>query len=431
MALTPSNMQVQVQRLSPVLLELNVEIEAPRVQQEIDKSYAKVSRTARVRGYRPGKAPRQVIAQVFGPRIAAEVAQRLVDETFPEAVRGNQVQPISSPAFEPQRVLANQPFVYKARFEVLPEIAEVSYEALAAKRPSMAVSDEEVDQELERLRRENATLEPFSEPRGVLSGDVVTIDYSISVGGAVVSDAGAQGFQVELGAGTLLPAIETELLDKHPGDQVEVEIEMPAQHPHPKLRGRKAQFRVELKDAKQRVLPALDDELARDVGEFETLAALREDVRKRLEKAQKEKADNSVAEQLVAELVKNNPLNVPSSLVEQQYRITEQEILQRARATGSNPRSLGDELRQQVRQDSEMKVRAGLLIAEIAKRNSIKIGDAEIEEGIKELAEQSGKNVAKVRAEYREKGKRDMLVGMILENKVLDLIESKAKIEDA
>ena len=138
-----------------------------------------------------------------------------------------------------------------------------------------------------------------------------------------------------------------------------------------------------------------------------------------------------MAEQLVAELVKNNPLNVPSSLVEQQYRITEQEILQRARATGSNPRSLGDELRQQVRQDSEMKVRAGLLIAEIAKRNSIKIGDAEIEEGIKELAEQSGKNVAKVRAEYREKGKRDMLVGMILENKVLDLIESKAKIEDA
>jgi len=110
--------------------------------------------------------------------------------------------------------------------------------------------------------------------------------------------------------------------------------------------------------------------------------------------------------------------------------VTEHEILQRARAQGQNAQNIGDELRQQVRADAEVKVRAGLLMAEIAKKQSIKIGNAEIEEGIKELAEQTGKNVAKVRAEYSGQKQREMLVGMILENKVLDIIEGKAKIED-
>jgi len=110
--------------------------------------------------------------------------------------------------------------------------------------------------------------------------------------------------------------------------------------------------------------------------------------------------------------------------------VTEHEILQRARAQGQNAQNLGDELRQQVRADSEVKVRAGLLMAEIAKKQNLKIGNTEIEEGIKELAEQTGKNVAKVRAEYSGQKQREMLVGMILENKVLDIIEGKAKIED-
>ena len=129
-------------------------------------------------------------------------------------------------------------------------------------------------------------------------------------------------------------------------------------------------------------------------------------------------------------LVNANPIAVPETLVQQQMKVTEQEILQRARAQGQNAQNLGEELRQQVRTDAEVKVRAGLLMAEIAKKEGIKIGNEEIEEGIKELAEQTGKNVAKVRAEYSGQKQREMLVGMILENKVLDIIEGKAQIED-
>jgi trigger factor len=423
-------MEVQVNKLSPVLVEFDVQIPVDRVSSEIEKAYSAVARSARVRGFRPGKAPRRVLAHMFGARIAADVAQRLVDESFPQAVAKNNLQPVNAPAIEPQKVEDKKPFSYKARFEIVPEIAEVKYDALVAKRPKVKVEKEQVKTELERLQREHATLEPPKGARAAKAGDVVTIDFSVEVDGKAIDDAGASDYQSELGSGTLLPAIDEALSGKKAGETVDAPVEMPATHPHPKLRGKTAIFKLVLKDLKERVLPELDDEFAKDLGEFATLAELTKDVEKSIEKGMKESADNAVAEQLVVELTKANPIPLPPSLVERQMRLTEQEILSQARRQGQTATGVGDELRQKILADSEVKVRAGLLMAEIAKKEGIQIGDKEIEEGLAELAEQSGKNVAKLRAEYRDQKKREMLIGMILENKVLDIIESKAKIED-
>lgn len=424
-------MQVTVQKLSPVLMEFDVQIDASRVSAELEKTFTNVARNAKIRGFRPGKAPRQVISQVYGPRVASEVAQRLVDETFSKAVSEKGVQPVSQPAFEPQRVVADQPFTYKARFEVLPEIAEVNWEGLVAKRPKIEVTDEAIEKQLERVRTEHATLEPITEDRAVAAGDVVVIDFDVEVGGKVIKDAGASGFQVEVGSGRLLKEIDAAVLGSRAGSQVSAQLAMPKNHPHPKLRGKTATFKVSIKEAKTRVLPAADDELAKDAGDFANLDALKAHIRAEIEKQQKEQSENAVAEQLVAALVQKNEVSVPSSLVEQQMNITKQEILQRARAMGNDARVLGDDLMAHVRADSELKVKAGLLMAEIAKKSQIKIGEPEIEDALKELAEQAGKPVAKLRAEYGDQKRREMLIGMILENKVLDLIESKATIEEA
>ncbi|MBK8997720.1 MAG: trigger factor [Myxococcales bacterium] len=423
-------MQVQVNKLSPVLIEFDVQVAADRVSSEMEKAYTAVSKSARIRGFRPGKAPRGILRNMFGARIAADVAQRLVDETFPQAVSKENVQPVNSPAIEPQPVEENKPFSYKARFEIVPFIESVKYDGLEAKRPKIEVKEEQIAEELERLRREHSTLEPPKTERGAAKGDQVTIDFSIEVDGKVIEDAGATDFPSELGAGVLLGPIDEALTGKKVGDAAEASVEMPAQHPHPKLKGKTAVFKLTLKELKERVLPALDDEFAKDLGEFDTLADLKKDITTRIEKQLKENADNAVAEQLVVELVKANPIPLPPSLVERQMQLTQQEIMSQARRQGQSVSGLGDELRQKIQADSEVKVRAGLLMAEIAKKESIKIGDAEIEEGLAELAEQSGKNVAKLRAEYRDPKKREMLIGMILENKVLDIIEAKAKIED-
>lgn len=423
-------MQVNVEKISPVLVELSVEIGADRVKTEVEKAFRAVAKTARVKGFRPGKAPRQVLDHVYGARVAADVAQRLVDETYQQAVQDHKVQPVSQPAVESQRLERGKPFNYKARVEVLPEIEDVKYEELEAKRPAVQVTDEEIDKELEDLRRANSTLETPKEARPAQAGDVVTIDFEVAVEGEVVDGAGAKDFQVEIGSGQLLEAIDQALVGKSVGDETEASIDMPAAHPHPALQGKTCVFQIQVKGLKERVLPAADDEFAKDLGDFETLDALKADLKGQIEGRKKEESDNALAERLVAELVKANPVEVPPTLVERQMRMTEQEILYRARAQGGQVGGLGEELRQKVLEDSEVKVRAGLLMAAIAKKENIQIGNEQIEEGLTELSKQTGKNVAKLRAEYAEPRRREMLVGMILENKVLDIIEAKAKITE-
>jgi len=423
-------MQITVSRLSPVVVQFNVEIDKARVESEVEKAYSAVAKNAKVRGFRPGKAPRRVLSHMYGASIAKQVADKLVEETYPKAVSDQKLQPVTQPAIEATGIVDGQPFSYTARVEVLPVIDSVKYEGLPAKKTGVKVTDEQVTAELDRLRDGHATLEEPSKPRPADKGDAVTIDFEVEVEGQKVPDAGTNDFPVALGRGTLFPSIEEGLVGMKVGDKKEIDVAMPAAHPHKKLRGKTALFRVTLKGLKERVLPNADDEFAKDLGQFDTLEALKTDIRERLTKQSNEAVENAVAEQLVVELVKANPIDVPPSLVQRQMRVTEQEILNRARSQGGDVTGLGADLKDKVLADSELKVRAGLLMAEIAKKEAIQIGNDEIEQGLKELAEQTGKNVAKLRVEYREQSKREMLVGMILENKVLDIIQSKAKIEE-
>jgi len=421
-------MQISANQLSPVLLELNVQVDADRVRAELDKAYQQLARGATVRGFRKGKAPRKVLRHMFGARVAADVAQRLVDETYAKAVDEQKVQAVSQPAIESQAVNENEPFSYKARVEILPKIDSVVFEGFKVKRPSVQVTDEQIDEQLKAVQRANSTLEPAGDSHVAAAGDVVTVDFTVSVDGRQIKDASAENLDLELGQSAVLPEIEAALIGQRPPFQKDVEVAVPAGSAHPELRGKKAIFALVLRDLKTRVLPAIDDEFAKDLGEFDDLAALKKSISEDLGKRLEESADNTVAQVLVAELVKANPIQVPPTLVQQQYRVTEQELLRQARSQGGR-QQLSAEVRRSIEQDSEIKVRAGLLMAEIAKAKGIQVGPADIDEGLKGLAEQSGKNLAKLKAEYATQQKREMLVGMILENKVLDIIEAAAQIE--
>jgi trigger factor len=421
-------MQISANQLSPVLLELNVEVDADRVREELDKAYQQLARGAAVRGFRRGKAPRKVLRHMFGARVAADVAQRLVDETYAKAVEEQKVQTVSRPAIESQAVNENEPFTYKARVEILPKIDSVSYEGFKVKRPSCVVSDEKLEEQLKIVQRANSTLEPAGESHVAAAGDVATVDFTVSVDGRQIKDASAENLDLELGQSAVLPEIENALLGQRPPFQADIEVAVPASSSHPELKGKTAVFSLVLRDLKTRVLPEIDDEFAKDLGEFDDLAALKKSIADDLGKRLEEEADNVVAQVLVAELVKANPIQVPPTLVQQQFKVTEQEVVRQARAQGRG-QQLSAEMRRSIEQDSEVKVRAGLLMAEIAKAKGIQVGQADLEEGLKGLADQTGKNLAKLKAEYSSQQKREMLVGMILENKVLDIIEEAAQIE--
>jgi trigger factor len=422
-------MQVQVARISPVVMEVAVEVPADAVRVEVEKAYSTLQRKAHVKGFRPGKAPRQVLAHLYGPQVTNDVVNAIVNGTLPKALSQQNVQPINQPQVEAGKFDQATAFSYKARFEVQPEVENVAYEGLDLVRPPEAATEEAVAEQLELLRRQHASLQAPEPARPAKKGDVVTIDFTLLVEGKELKEGGGQGLALELGSGQILPELEAGLAGKVVDDKFEVEARFPDAHSSKELAGKVGTLNVLVKDVKERVLPALDDEFAKDVGSFQTLVELRADVHTKLEKMLKDRAESALAEQIVEKLNEKNPLDVPPSLVEQQCRMMEMELLQSARRAGQ--RVSQDDFQKvhgQVHADAEKKVRAGLLMGAIAKKLEIKVTDQDIQKGLEELAAETGKNVAKVRAEYNDPQRRQILVGMILEHKVLTLIEEKANV---
>ena len=420
-------MDVQVEQLTPVLVEFSVTVETARVKAEVDKAFLQLQRRAKVKGFRPGKAPREVLAHLYGGSVTNEVCSKLVDETLGQALQEKNVQPLSQPRVEVQKASQTEPLQYKARFEVRPEITELKWEGLEAEKPKVSVDEPQVDAGIEQLRKQHASLNTPEPARAAKAGDVVTIDFSAEVDGKKL-DSG-KGMTAELGEGKLIKELEDALVGATPGTEKIVAVNFPANHASPNLRGKEAKFEVKLLDVKERKLPDLDDEFAKDVGEFENLAALRADVKGKLEKQLADQADQQLVTGLVSALCQANPVQAPPSLVQQQMQLTLNEVRQTARRGGQNFQ-LTPELERQLQVDSEVKVRAGLLMAEIAKRNSVTVNEDDIEKGLQELAAETGKNVARMRAEYRDPNRRQMLIGMILEDKVLDLLISKANVKE-
>jgi trigger factor len=424
-------MQVQASRVSPVVMELSVEVAADEVKVEIEKAYSNLQKKAHVRGFRPGKAPRQVLAHLYGPQVMSDVINALVNDTLPKVLVEQKFQPINQPQVEAGKFDQAASFSYKARFEVTPEIGDVAYEGLELSRPPVNVGEEAVVEQLEMLRKQHASMKAPDPARPAQKGDIVTIDFTLDIDGASLKDGGGQGVQLELGSGQTVPELDGGLVGKKVDEEFDAETHFPAEHPREELKGKSAKFHVKVKDIKERILPALDDEFAKDVGSFQTLVELRADIHTKLEKMVKDRSDTVLAEQIVEQLGEKNPVPVPPSLVEQQCRMMEMELLQNARRMGQRPTQTDfQKVHDQVHADSVKKVRAGLLMAAIAQKLGIQVGDADIAKGIEELAAETGKNVAKVRAEYSDPQRRQILVGMILEDKVLDVIEAKAKITE-
>lgn len=426
-------MQVNVSRVSPVVIELQIQLPEETVKAEINRAYSALSKRAHIKGFRPGKAPRSVLEKLFAPQVANDVTNTLVQTSLTQAIAKENVTPINQPSVQPDSLpQVGTAFSYKARFEVQPELGDVKYEGFEVERPSIEVEDKLVDDELENLRARNAQLKAPEPARAAKEGDVATIDFVLSVDGEEIKDGGGTGVQLELGTGQALPEIDAVLLGKEIGAKADAKTTFPAEHPRTDFRGKEGVFAITLTDLKEKVLPELDDEFAKDLGaNFTTLVELRVDIFEKLKKAMKDRADQAVAEQLVLKLNEANPCEVPPSLVDAQARMMEQELSQQARRMGQRfTKEQAQILATQVRADAERKVRAGLVMASIARAQEFKVTEEDLENGIKELAEESGKNVAKVRAEYREKSKRDVLVGMVLEDKILTYLEGKAKVTD-
>jgi trigger factor len=422
-------MQSEIREISPVLVEVTVEVPWDRIHKDLNDTYREIGKTARVRGFRPGKVPKNILKQVYGRQAAAQVTGSLVEQGLMQAVQEHHLHIVAQPEMEePPALEQGKPLTFKAKVEVRPKIDAVAIEGLEVWKKPIDIPDEDVDAEIEHLRHQHGEIQVPNPMRPAKEGDLITIDYTVAVDGEAKEDLGAEGRQVEIDADHLLPGLKEGLIGMKPDDEKTIDIAFEDDHPNPDLQGKTAQFTVKAKELHEKLLPELDDEFAKDCGDYETLLELRLKVREGLEGSAKHRGDAELKDQLIEGLIQANDIPVPPSMVRQQQQMMMYEMAQFMQMAGQRG-APGADFFSGIEERAQRRVQAGILLGALARQEDIDVTEADLDAKFQEIADQTGKHVAKVRADYQE-AQRDALESQLLEEKVMALLTERAKINE-
>lgn len=425
-------MKTQVTDVTTVKKKIHVEVPADRVNAAFEKAFAKVQQNASIKGFRKGKVPRDLVEKNYHTEWVQEALEEVLQDSYMAAMQAENLIPISRPDINPGKLAKDVVFSYDATFEVRPDVKVSNYAGLALKGESVEVANEEVDNELTRLQELFAQLVPPLEGAGVGKESVVTVDYTGKVEGKDFPGNTASDFVIDIPAGNLMPAFSEKLIGATVGEVREFEIDYPADYFNAELAGKKGQFSVTIKDLKTKVLPAIDDDFAKDVAKGGTLLELRQMIRKDIEAA-KDRANRRVlGQQALDHLVEKHPFEIPSSLqmlelrsLFEQFQHHLQQNKQTLEASGMTP----EKFIQEYSDVATQRVRGYLILDAIAEAESVAVTEEDLENFFKGLSAQLGEPVTKVRAYYDENDRKNSLKVKILQEKTLDFIIDKAKID--
>jgi trigger factor len=428
-------MQVTVEDVSPVEKQVAVQIPWPDVKVKLDEAYKEITQHVTIKGFRKGHVPRHVLEKLFSQRLDKEMARQIAEETFPKALEEKGLHAVAEPVIEDDGIKQGAAFTYRARVEVAPEIVPKGYDAVSLKRRLPKITDEHVERAIEHRREQVAEFRPIEGRDKLQPGDVIVCDVIGKVGDKPFS---AEGIQQEVGTGVRepLPGFGAVLAGRPLAEkEFEVSFTLPADAADEKLRSAKAKLLVTVKDAREKRLPALDDEFAKDTGEADTLADLRGIVRKKLGEAVRHAADRDVRQSLIKELLAKNPFEVSPALIERRLDQVIGRLQGELAAQGIDLRKAPvdhDRLREEARSGAADGVRSSLLLEAIARREGVEVQEADVDKRLAEIARSQGRgqNVTRMRADFEKEGRLVALRSALREEKTLDLLISKATITD-
>jgi len=426
-----SALHVETREESPVLHRLEVELPPERVHRAFERAYRDLGRKARIRGFRPGKVPRSVLAKMYGPALREEIERSLVAETLPEAVERSGLRPVSEPAIDAQPPEDAAPFRYSAQIEVKPRIELPELAGLPGRRPPVEVSEADVLTQLEELRERHAQL--VEEPEGTPAsrGHVAVVDFVGRIDGETFEGGSGRDVEVELGSDRFLPGFAEQLEGARADEDREVRVTFPEEYGKPELAGREAVFQVHVASVRRRELPELDDEFAKDLGEFDDLDALRQKVRDDLRAARERAADQELRRSVLDALSERTSFSVPPGLVERrlQARLASAHRQLEGNVPEDALHAQLDAWREQWRPRAEQEVREELLLEAVVEARGVQVDDAEVDERVEALAAEQGVDAARLRRVWQERGALDALREQIREEKALALLCAEATID--
>lgn len=427
-----SPIRVETLERTSILHTIEIEVDASRVRKAFDRAYRDLAKQVRVKGFRPGKAPRSVLEKLYGASVAEQLEHTLVSETLADAIELSGIQPVSEPAISAGKPAPDANFKYTASLEVSPEIELPDLRGLPAIRPEVSVEDAEVDERLEQLRTAHAPLVEEAEGTALARGHVATIDFVGRVAGDLFEGGTGQGVQLEIGGGRFIPGFEDQLAGAQAGDDREVRVTFPETYANAEIAGQEAVFAVHIVDVRKRQVPELDDEFAKDVGDFESLEALRARIRADLESGQERESKETFRTTLMDALLERMDFGVPPGMVDRQLQSQLASAHERLEGQLDHDaiHAQLDRWREQWRPRAERDVREMLALQAVAKAHGIEVADDEIGAKIEELVGRAEGQAARLRALREGEQLREALRHQLRDEKALDFLASAAKIEE-
>ncbi len=423
--------EVKIEEISPVRKKLSFEIPWEEVKKALDSAYETVGKKARIKGFRPGKTPRRVLEIYFKDQAEGEAITSLVNITYVEALKENSITAVTDPEIQQQGIEMNKNFTYEATVEIEPVIDPQGYMNLALEKKGVTVVDEDVEARLQELRSMYSSLKDLEEDRGVIDGDFVMVDFEGRIAGELRKELTEENFAMTMGAKKLVPGFEEQLTGMKKGETREFKITFPSDYPTKELAGSDADFRVVIKDIKVKVLPDLNEDFIKNFEQYDSLEALRQDLRKSIQAQREAEATSSMRKSLMDKLLDVNHFDIPSAYVERQILNMMVDAQRRMVHGGMDPdqaTNMAVNLHDRFKDDAVRIVKSTLLLQKIAEKESIQVDEKEVEEKLKEIGDKYRQSYESVRQSYEQQNLLESFKLKLLEEKTLDFIEGRANI---
>ena len=425
-------MTISVEKLSSNKVKISFDIEAEKFEEAMQKSYLKNRGRVNVPGFRKGKAPRKLIENMYGEGVFYDDAfEALFPEAYDKAVEENALEPVDRPNVDIQQIGSGKNLQFTAEVFVRPDVTLGEYKGLKVERHEHPVTDEQVDVQVEQARQ-RAAREISVEDRAVQDDDIVNLDYAGTVDGVAFEGGTAKGQRLTIGSGQFIPGFEEQMVGMQIGEEKDLSVKFPEEYHAKELAGKDAVFHVKVNSITVRELPALDDEFAKDVSEFDTLDAYKQDIRAKLEAESKEHCDAEFENALVDAAVANATLDVPGAMIERQIDGMLRDFQMRLAYQGMRLEDFMkytgqgiEELRTQYREQADKRVRAELVLQAIKKAEGIEATDEEVEAEIAKFAEEGKKTVEEFKASLKPED-IDYLKDSIGIRKTVDMLKAAA-----
>jgi trigger factor len=427
-------MNAKVEKIEQNVVKLEITVEVEKFNEALKKAYAKSAKKFNIPGFRKGKAPINIIKKYYGEGVFFEDAINICcDDTYPVVIKENNIRPVDYPTIDIVQIGEGKEFIYTAEVVVYPEVELGEYKGVEAKKPEYTVAEEEIEAQLKSMQEKNARVEAKTEGT-VEKGNIAIIDFKGYVDGIAFEGGEGTDFSLEIGSGTFIDTFEDQLVGTNVGETKNVNVTFPEQYGKEELNGKSAVFEVTVKEIKVKELPAMDDEFAMEVSEFDTLEELKADLRNKLQETNDARVKREYEEAVIDAVCENAKVEIPQAMINKEIDNMVKDLEMRLKYQGLDlqtyyeyTNSSEEKVKEFMKESAEKRVKTEVVLEKIAKVENVEATDEELQAKATELAKQYGEKDLEKTAMLLLDAQKDYIKLDVVNEKVIKLLVDNSK----